>query len=87
MLWADRMLRRLAKMWLMVEDSWKVHATVKVLLLPAVGVQKSGELHMELKTDSWSTSTANYRSESVMVMTGLMKLTSCRMMLTGHFTF
>ena len=46
MLWVDRMLRRLAKMWLMVEDSWKVHATVKVLFLPPVGVHKSGESHM-----------------------------------------
>ena len=38
LLWADRILIRLATTGLMVEASCKVHTTVEVLLLPDVGV-------------------------------------------------
>ena len=74
---ADWMMRGLATMGLMVESSRKVYATVRVLLLPDVGVRQEGEALMDLKTASWRTSTANYRSKLVMVPTRLVNLTSC----------
>ena len=70
----------------MLEDSWKVHATVGVLLLPDVGVRHSGEAFMELKTDLWRTSAANSRSKLAMVPPKLENLTNFRMMLSGQFT-
>ena len=71
------MLIILATMRFMVEASRKVHATVGLLSLPEVGVHHAGKALMDLKTASWRTSTANYRSKLVMVPTRLVNLTSC----------
>ena len=86
LLWADRMLRSSAMTELMLEASWKVHATVGVLLIPDGGVSQAGEALMDLKTASWRTSATNSRSELVMVPPVLVNLTSCLTILAGHFT-
>ena len=80
------MLRRSATTRFMLDFLRKVHATVRVLSIPDVGVCHAGEALTELKTASWRTSAANSRSNLVMVTPELVKLTSCRTMLTGHFT-
>ena len=71
---------------LMVEDSRKVQATVGVLSLLDAGVSHAKESLMDLNTASWRTRATNSRSKLVMVMPGLVKLTSCWKMLSGHFT-
>ena len=86
LLWSDRILRRSATTGLMVEASRKVHVTIGLLFLPDVGVRYSGEALIELKTASWRTSTANSRSELVMVPSVFVKLTSFWTMSAGHFT-
>ena len=62
LLLTDKMLRRSATTGFMVEASRKVHVSVGVLSLPDVGVRHAGEVPMELKTASWSTSITNSRS-------------------------
>ena len=80
------MPRRSDTAGLMVESSRKFHTTVGVLSLPDAGVHHAGEVLMELKTISWRTSIANYRSELVMVPPRLVKLTSYQTMSDGYFT-
>ena len=70
----------------MVEALRKVHEDFGVLPLPNVGFCHARETLMELKNASWRTSVANSRSELVIVPPGLVNLTSCLTMLTGHFT-
>ena len=79
-------MMRLSTPRLMEEASQKVHAIVGVLLLLNVGISHAREALLELNTDSWRTRAANFRSKLEMVLPGLVKLTSCRMMLAGHFT-
>ena len=86
MLWSEWMLMRSYTTRLMVEASRKVYKNVGVLSLPDVGVSHAGEALMELNTASWRTRATNCRSKLVMVLPGLVKLTSCRRMLSGHFT-
>ena len=69
----------------MVEALRKFHEDFDVLPLPDVGFCHTRETLMELKNDSWRTSVANSRSELVIVPPGLVNLTSCQMMLLGHF--
>ena len=62
LMWAERIMRRLAMMGLIMEASQKVDTTVGVLSLPGVGVCHARGALMEMKTSPLKTSTTNSRS-------------------------
>ena len=85
MLMIAHIYSRLTTIRLIAEASFKVQATVRVLLLPMKGARQVEDVHTSGKVASCRTKASNSGSELVMLPSGLIKLIRSSWMSCGHW--
>ena len=85
MLMIAHIYSRLTTIGLITAASFKVQATVRVLLLPVKGARQVEDVHTSGKVASCRTKASNSRSELVMLPSGLIKLIRSSRMLCVHW--